>query len=107
MDRDEALIIMGMLHHIAGPSGPQPGLNRRDAGRQEARARDSATPANGHDRLELSDAAVRLARLDDRPNERVERVRREIAAGTYESDRRINTTIERLFADLTAFEAHI
>ena len=105
--RDEALSDMGILHHIDGPMGPLPGLNLRDGGANDARPRRTAAAAEVHDRLELSDAAVRLAQLDDRPNEHVERVRREIEAGTYESDQRIDATIERLFADLTAFETHI
>ena len=98
---------MGMLHNISGPSGPPPGLNRKDAGSHGVRTDQSAARVETGDRLELSDVAIRLAQLDDRPDARVERVRREIAEGTYESERRIDATIERLFADLNAFETRI
>ena len=98
---------MGMLHNISGPLGPRQGLNRGEAGALRPRSDHPAGPDVAFDRLELSDAAARLAKIDDRPDARVERVRREIAEGTYESDHRIEATIERLFADLTAFETHI
>ena len=98
---------MGILHNISGPSGPQPGLNHKGTGSPGARLDRAAAPVDAVDRLELSEVAIRLAQLDDRPDARVERVRREIAEGTYESDQRIDATIERLFADLNAFETHI
>lgn len=98
---------MGMLHNISGPLGPQQGLNRGNAALPGVRSDSATARIDTGDRLELSDVAIRLAKLDDRPDARVELVRREIAEGTYESDQRIDATIERLFADLNAFDTHI
>ena len=98
---------MGILNNISGPSGPPQELNRSDAGAHGVRPGDSAAADVAFDRLELSDAGVRLAQIDERPDARVQRVRSEIAEGMYESDHRIDATIERLFADLTAFETQV
>lgn len=57
------------------------------------------------DAVELSDRARYLARLKQLPDVRadlVERVRSEIAAGTYETPEKIEAALERLALDLEA-----
>ncbi len=64
----------------------------------------SASPARrGEDRVELSDAARLLAKLQGLPEirqELVDRVRAEIEAGTYETPERIDQTIEAMLGEL-------
>ena len=55
------------------------------------------------DRVDLSETARFLTRLNELPDVReglVERIKAEIAAGTYESDEKIDAAIEKLYEDL-------
>lgn len=78
------------FHGGAGPvrpvSGPAAEVNSR-----------------GQDRVELSSRAQLLAQLREVPDVRqdlVDEVRAEIAAGTYETDEKLDAAIESLFDDL-------
>lgn len=62
------------------------------------------------DRLDLSVRASEIARRDresDFRSDHVARVRAEIVDGSYESDRKIDETVNRLFADLVALDLHV
>jgi anti-sigma28 factor (negative regulator of flagellin synthesis) len=66
-------------------------------------ANGSHRPLRGDDRVEFSRAAQLLGKLHDLPDIRedlVERVRGEIAAGTYETPEKIDAAIESLLTDL-------
>jgi negative regulator of flagellin synthesis FlgM len=79
-------------------------------GRAEARGvspgaeQASSSPARrGEDRVELSDAARLLAKLQGLPEirqELVDRVRAEIEAGTYETPELIDQTIEAMLGEI-------
>lgn len=72
------------------------------------RAARSVT-TNAADTVEISSGAKQLTKLEDVRSaraERIARVRREIADNTYESERRINATVERLFAQINAIDLH-
>jgi negative regulator of flagellin synthesis FlgM len=57
-------------------------------------------PTRGNDRAEFSDAAQLLSRMPDVRQDLVERVKAEIANGTYESDEKIDKAIDSLLEDL-------
>lgn len=79
-------------------------------GRSEPRASSSgaeqassSSAHRGEDRVELSDAARLLAKLQGLPEirqELVDRVRAEIEAGTYETPERIDQTIEAMLGEI-------
>lgn len=85
-----------------GPAslGPVP----RDIRRDQAAMRTPAAPsARFADRVELSDRARYLARLNELPPVRprvVDEIRQAIAEGTYLTDEKLDGAIERLFEDL-------
>lgn len=82
--------------HVAGRIGPQ-GRRSKDS----APADPSAARGRGLDQVELSETARRAGvagAVGDMSvrTELVERVRREIAEGTYETDEKLDVTVERL-----------
>lgn len=85
---------------IAGRIAP----SGRDAS-ADAPARDGGRPgeiARGSDRVELSDGARLLQKLQAQPDIRadlVDRVRREIEAGDYDTPERFAAAIETLIAE--------
>ena len=65
--------------------------------------RPAPTPAPAGDVVEISTAARLAAKIHDLPEirqELVQRVKEEIAAGTYETEERIEGTITRLMDEL-------
>ena len=77
----------------AAPSQPARQLKRTDA---------AAAAPRSADRAEFSKAAQLLSRLAELPDVRqdlVERVRAEIAAGTYETPEKIDTAIDKLIEE--------
>jgi negative regulator of flagellin synthesis FlgM len=88
---------------IYGPAqihGPQP-LNPPHAARSAPAA---APPGQSYvDELQLSDAADLAARVHDLPDIRQDRVsalRQAIAAGTYETDDKLNLALDRLLDEI-------
>jgi negative regulator of flagellin synthesis FlgM len=80
------------LEPIADRHGPRP-------------AGSAPRPERPSDRVELSDRArylSKLAALPDVRSELVERVRREIAAGSYETDERLDGAVSHLLDELEA-----
>ncbi|MCP4250409.1 MAG: flagellar biosynthesis anti-sigma factor FlgM [bacterium] len=76
-----------------------------------AQARGEAkTPAPGRngfgrvdDRVEISDVGSMLARMDELPDlriERIARIRAEISNGTFETPERLEGTVDRLLEEL-------
>lgn len=63
---------------------------------------DEQAPARAPDTAELSAAALRLDRLSQLPvrTELLERIRQQIADGTYETPERIHQAVDRLAEDL-------
>ena len=87
---------------INGPGnvqGPQPiRPNRVNASRFEAPAETSSS-----DKAEISEVARLKAQLKDVPDirlEKIERLKAEIEAGTYETPDKIDTVIDRLLEEL-------
>jgi negative regulator of flagellin synthesis FlgM len=65
--------------------------------------RDAASTTRGSDRVELSEHARFLDQLHRMPSvrsERVDEIRKAIADGTYESEHRLMTAVERLAQEL-------
>ena len=59
------------------------------------------------DTVEISGRAATLTNLQDVRNQRAqrtERAREEIAKQTYETEHKIDVTVERVFADLSALD---
>jgi negative regulator of flagellin synthesis FlgM len=90
--------------HIYGPSqvhGTQP-LH----GPHTTRAIEPASTGGASgvgDRVDISEAgqmADRLAEIPDIRAERVEEIRAAIASGTYETDDKLNTAVERLLDEI-------
>ena len=84
------------LHHpIASP-----------AGRAPARPGEDRAGSRPSDRLEISDRARYLAKINRLPEIRadlVEQVKRDIAAGTYDDQAKIDAAADRLADDLDLF----
>ncbi|MCA9300712.1 MAG: flagellar biosynthesis anti-sigma factor FlgM [Phycisphaerales bacterium] len=79
---------------------PEP-LERRPDRRADVEQRPA--PTRGSDQVEVSDVAYFLSRLRDMPDIRtdlVERIREEIANGTYETQERLDGAIDGLLEDL-------
>ena len=72
-------------------------------GRAKPAVTTTAPPSRGADRAEFSSASQILAKLSQPAEVRqslVDRVRAEIAAGTYETDAKLDAAIEGLYQDL-------
>jgi negative regulator of flagellin synthesis FlgM len=89
---------------IHGPSqlhGPQ-AINAPHAARP-SHAAARAEPTRINDEVDISDAARLVEQLHDLPDirqNRVDAVRQQIAAGTYETREKLNTAIERLLDEI-------
>lgn len=71
--------------------------------RAAAPARETAPARADADRVEVSDMARFLSKLKELPEVRqdvVDRVRREIAAGTYDTPERLDAALDGLLQDL-------
>lgn len=66
------------------------------------RAASTSTPSRGADSVELSNAAQLLSKVAELPDIRedlVNQVKAEIAAGTYETDEKIDAAIDGLISE--------
>ncbi len=89
---------MNNISPIGRPSAA-PAVNASQA---EVRPRETAQH-RGRDQVELSTAARMLSRLQQLPDVRedvVDRVRSQIADGTYETDEKLETAINELGEDV-------
>lgn len=90
---------MSDIAPLHGPSAASYSPN----GRVERPAASPTETARGSDQIDFSDTAKILSRLADLPDVRqdlVNRVRAEIAAGTYETPEKIDAAVEGLADDL-------
>ncbi|HDY64605.1 MAG TPA: flagellar biosynthesis anti-sigma factor FlgM [Phycisphaerae bacterium] len=81
------------------PTSAADGISPADRLRPRARA---AKASGVGDTVEISEAGKLAAKIHDIPLVRmdiVERVKAQIAAGTYETPKRIETTVDRLVED--------
>jgi negative regulator of flagellin synthesis FlgM len=91
--------------HIYGPSqlhGPQSiGSPHNVRGAQAPAKTGNASPTN--DSVEISDAARLVEQTRDIPDirqDRVDSIRQQIAAGTYETEAKMNIAVERLLDEI-------
>jgi len=85
-----------------GPSGPVDRLGLAPGAARTARPAENRTDRRA-DRVEISEEARLLERLQNQTEgrtDRIERIQAEIAAGTYESEERLSAAIERFIAEL-------
>ena len=90
---------MTEIHGIRPPVGPQP----IDAATPAAQGATKVPPPQVSDVVEISEVAKLAAKIDEVPEIRadlVQRIKDEIAAGTYETPERIEITVERLMEEL-------
>jgi len=89
---------------IYGPSqlhGPQAVGAPHGARPSQAAARPESVGIN--DEVNISDAARLVEQVQDIPDirqDRVDAVRRQIAAGTYETEAKLNAAVERLLDEI-------
>ena len=86
---------MNPISPLSRPNGP--GLNQ--AGRPSPQEASTRSAVRKSDRVEFSDAARLLNRLSQLPDVRqdlIDRVRSEIASGTYESPEKIDAVVQSL-----------
>jgi anti-sigma28 factor (negative regulator of flagellin synthesis) len=85
--------------HVSGPDPIQP--NRTRISRY---TENTETPSSvGADKVEISDLArykALLAKVPDIRFERVEALRAQIEAGTYETDEKLEVVVEKLIEEL-------
>ena len=90
--------------HVYGPAhlhGAQP-IGSPHAARID---RPASTPSSGpiQDEVQISDAARLLDKVNDLPairQDRVNQIRQQIAAGTYETPEKIEIAMERLLGEI-------
>lgn len=74
------------------------------------RAKDTALESPQADRVELSEAANQLTNIEQVRAARLEliqRVRLEIASDVYETDRKADVAVNRIFSELTALDIRV
>ena len=81
------------------------------AGQSQRADQNGAPVAQGKnaDRVEISSGGEQLANFKIARNEqsaRIERIKSEIGNGTYESDHRIDRTVDRLLGELSSIDFH-
>ena len=89
--------INGVVRRAISVDGQRPGA-RPETGEGQIRPPD---------KIELTDTGLQLSRRNDLTDVRaglVDRVRGEIADGTYQSKERINVTVERILSDLNRLD---
>jgi negative regulator of flagellin synthesis FlgM len=90
--------------HVYGPSqmhGPQ--AIKPPHGPQPAQPTAQPEAAAAADEVDISEAARLVEQVQQMPDireDRVEAVRQQIAAGTYETDERLNAAVERLLDEI-------
>lgn len=90
------------IHGAGGPHGAQPIYPRLAAFSVES-STSAQTQAVPHDQVEISPLGQMLdgiSRLPEIRHERVEEVRRQIAAGTYETPEKIEKALDNLLNEL-------
>ncbi|MEE9296290.1 MAG: hypothetical protein V3W34_15195 [Phycisphaerae bacterium] len=97
---------MSMLFKVNIAAARSPDVNQTHS----VVRRHSPTPeALQGDRLELSQPVAELTNLEQvrtQRLERIQRVRLEIASQIYETRRKADVTVERVFAELSALDLH-
>lgn len=90
-----------MVNALANPVSPASRGANADS-RTAIRARNADQPRRNSDVVDLSDAARSRLASEDQPirSELVNRVRAEIAAGSYDSDAKLDVVIDRLHREL-------
>lgn len=86
-----------------GPVSQSRAAAASQTGRYNRSANQASSPQRAADRIELSDHAQLLSKLSQLPEVRqdlIDSVRAQIEDGTYDSDEKIDTAIERLAEDL-------
>lgn len=95
---------MSMLFKVNAAAARSPDVNQTHT----TVRRHSPTPEALHgDHLELSRSGAELTNLEQvrtQRLERIQRVRLEIASQIYETHRKTDVTVERVFAELTALD---
>lgn len=98
---------MDSIHNVDVTVGRATAL---DGYRPAAKQNTSDGQTRPLDKVELTDAGLQLSRRDDLTDVRaglIDRVRGEIADETYQSNERINVTIERLMGELADLDTRI
>ena len=90
-----------IVNEAGGVQGPQPIQPQRNV----AGAYKKAAPDSAHktDKAEISDHARLLNKLtdvDDIRQEKVDSIRAQIEAGTYETDDKLSAAVDKLLEDL-------
>ncbi|NOT02073.1 MAG: hypothetical protein HOP29_15785 [Phycisphaerales bacterium] len=88
-----------------------PGPQRKTIGEESDGGRfGPSRSASAGDSAVFSSASLQLARTDDLTNIRaglIDRVRAEIAGGRYDTDERIDATVDRVLADISRVDLHV
>ena len=84
----------------------QPGnvANVLESGRAQRPAGESAVRSRASDKVELSNTAQLLNKLRELPDVRqdmIDRIRAELAAGTYDTPEKMDAALEKLLDDLS------
>jgi negative regulator of flagellin synthesis FlgM len=93
------------MMHVYGPTqlhGPQSIGPPHKVQNSQPPAKTGNT-SSIHDSVEISDAARLVAEAREIPDirqDRVDAIRREIAAGTYETEAKLNAAVERLLDEI-------
>jgi anti-sigma28 factor (negative regulator of flagellin synthesis) len=95
---------MTEIHHINGTYGLAPQVRVLPTRREKAPEAAPVGPELPGDRVEISEQATLMQKLNkglEIRGELVRRIRAEIEAGTYETPERINATVDILLNELT------
>ncbi|CAN5866152.1 hypothetical protein BH23PLA1_BH23PLA1_26150 [soil metagenome] len=91
------------IHGAGGPQGSQPIYPRLAAFSVESGTNTPTAAAAPRDQVEISPLGQMLdgiSRLPEIRHERVEEIRRQIAAGTYETPEKIEKALDNLLREL-------
>lgn len=91
------------LHRPTALAGQTRGVAMRTAAKEDGRVGSAGVRMRAADELEVSELATYLSKLSAMPpvrTELVETVRRQIAAGTYDTPEKMDAAMEELLRDL-------
>jgi anti-sigma28 factor (negative regulator of flagellin synthesis) len=91
------------LHRPIALAGQTRGVAMRTAAKEDGRVGAAGVGMRAADELEVSELATYLSKLSAMPpvrTELVETVRRQIAAGTYDTPEKMDAAMEELLRDL-------
>jgi len=97
--RAKTVSVMNDIHGIQPPAAPSP----IEPTQALARGAAASEPLNITDTVEISEAARLAAKVQELPEiraELVQRVKAELAAGTYETPERLEIAVDRLMDEL-------